>query len=307
MSKVVAVLASDIHFSHNAPIARSAEPDWYKAMGRQVAEVSCLCAKHRAPLIIAGDIFDRWNSPPELINFALAVFRTLGMANGKGIYAIPGQHDLPNHRLAEVNRSAYDTLVLGGAIRNLFEETEIESGVVLQPFPWGSTLVNWEPDLGDTIYVAVMHRYIWNLQSGYPGAPIQNREDTLRKMMSGYDVIHGGDNHKSVLGVYGGRPLVFNPGSFYRRKQDERNHKPCVGLLTVDGGVEVHYLDVSQDKWIDETLEKKVHTVIADTVIHELQGLGPDSLDFREALAKEIRRRNIEESVRTVILKSLEN
>ena len=30
---------------------------------------------HPVPVICAGDIFDRWNAPAELINFALAYLR----------------------------------------------------------------------------------------------------------------------------------------------------------------------------------------------------------------------------------------
>ena len=42
MGKVLAILCSDIHLSHNAPVARSAEPDWYIAMKRPLDEIADL-------------------------------------------------------------------------------------------------------------------------------------------------------------------------------------------------------------------------------------------------------------------------
>ncbi|MFK5283767.1 hypothetical protein ACI3PL_29745, partial [Lacticaseibacillus paracasei] len=46
---------------------------------------------------------DRWNAPPELINFDLEHLPT-------GMICVPGQHDLPNHNLDDMRRSGYGVL-----------------------------------------------------------------------------------------------------------------------------------------------------------------------------------------------------
>ena len=95
--KPVALVCSDIHLCHTRPTSRSAEPDWYEAMARRLHQVDEIASYQQVPVLCAGDVFDRWNSPPELINFAIK--------NMPPMWAVPGQHDLPHHRLDEVHRS----------------------------------------------------------------------------------------------------------------------------------------------------------------------------------------------------------
>ena len=103
MSSVIAVCCSDIHLSHRPPKLREAEPNWYAAQARVLSQVRAVVETHKCPLIVAGDVFDEgWRAhkcPPELVNFAI---RHLPVC-----YAVPGQHDLPHHRYADVDKSAY--------------------------------------------------------------------------------------------------------------------------------------------------------------------------------------------------------
>jgi len=116
MPNVVAVACSDIHFSHSAPVARSAEPDWYAAQERAWRQVEDLASEHKVDIIIAGDIFDKWhaNKTPQLINWTIAQFQCSRM-----IRAIPGQHDLPDHRLDQRHHAAYGTLMAADVIDDL--------------------------------------------------------------------------------------------------------------------------------------------------------------------------------------------
>jgi len=130
MSNVIAILCSDIHLCHTPPVARSAEPDWYVAMERQLDELRAVAEQHGAPIVCAGDIFDRWNSPPELINFAIQ--------SSPKMHSIPGQHDLPHHRYEDMQRSAYWTLVAAGVLTDLGTVPKVVSNwLAVHPFPWG--------------------------------------------------------------------------------------------------------------------------------------------------------------------------
>ena len=112
--EVIAIVCSDIHLSHKPPLARSGEPDWYVAMARPLNELRGLHSDYGVPVVIAGDIFDRWNSPPELIRFALDNLP-------KGAWVIPGQHDLPYHDYGALNRSALGVLIKADWVPNLSE------------------------------------------------------------------------------------------------------------------------------------------------------------------------------------------
>ena len=115
---VIALLVGDIHLSAKAPLCRAKEPDWFEAMARPLMELVDLQKQIGKesdgipPILCAGDVFDRWNSPPELINFALEYLPPQ-------MYSIPGQHDLPNHNYNEIDRSAYWTLVAANKITNV--------------------------------------------------------------------------------------------------------------------------------------------------------------------------------------------
>lgn len=284
MSKVIAVFCSDIHLSHKPPIARSAEPDWYEAMARPLRELRDVAKQYDVPIICAGDIFDRWNSPPQLINFAIEQLPFM--------YVIPGQHDLPNHSYDEIRRSAYWTLKEAGRIQNLIpysttkHEFVIEKhGLALHSFPWEFEVIPYEPDRSRSFlhHIAVVHEYLWTEQFCYPNAPKEQRLSAKKKQLKGYDAIVVGDNH-----IHWIRGNVCNCGTLMRRKSDEINHRPSIGLLKEDYSIEQYFLDTSKDKFleIEELLE--VETTDLSEFIDELRTLGPDSLDFRTAVERHL-------------------
>ncbi len=196
--EVAAIVCSDIHLQHRPPIARSNEPDWYEAMARPLLEISTLCRIYSVPLIIAGDVCNRWDSPPELINFAIKMLP-------KEVYAVPGQHDLPNHRYDRIKKSAYWTLVEAGSITNLEEDKPYyikERNIVLYGFPWNAVLKprsNAARDGGTAIHIAVVHKYIWIKGHSFPGARREDRAKTIIGELDGYDAIVAGDNHSGFL------------------------------------------------------------------------------------------------------------
>jgi hypothetical protein len=117
----IAVLCSDIHLSLKQPPCRA--DDWLSVQKGYLVQLKSLaCAAKELwlgnrnttgrpiPILCAGDIFDKWNSPPELIRFALEHLPD-------GMICVPGQHDLPNHSFEEIHRSAYGVLREAGKIR----------------------------------------------------------------------------------------------------------------------------------------------------------------------------------------------
>ena len=85
--KSIALLCSDIHLSLNSPICRGLDRErWFETMAHYLKKLKDIAKDHAVPIVCAGDVFDKWNSPPELINFALKHLPEM--------YAI-----LPNHNL----------------------------------------------------------------------------------------------------------------------------------------------------------------------------------------------------------------
>jgi DNA repair exonuclease SbcCD nuclease subunit len=111
----VACCVADLHLSERVPAARGESPaEWLETQANYLRQIDDIARSLGVPVLIAGDVFDRWNAPAELINFAIDHMPT-------GVLSVPGNHDLPNHDLDQIERSAYWTLVRAGALSYLDE------------------------------------------------------------------------------------------------------------------------------------------------------------------------------------------
>lgn len=301
---MIAIVCSDIHLSHTPPIARSAEPSWYDAMLRPLKELQELQKHHKnVPVVMAGDIFDKWNAPAELINFAMENIP-------KSTYAIPGQHDMPGHNFDSINRSAYWTLVKAGTIEHLpsgIEITDFNYELTMMGFQWGHPIqlpqdFEWSND--KTIKLAVIHKYAWMFDHRYEGAPDQDKgKHIVSKVRNDFDAFVFGDNHKRWT-----YQNLMNCGVFHRRSIDEISYTPAIGILRSDGSLHKHILSSSaKDKFIDIDKLKKVGDRALNLLefVGDLQSLGSGAIDFVEAVKEAISVKNIARSVAVEILHAI--
>lgn len=255
------------------------------------------------PIVCAGDIFDRWNSPAELINFAIKQLPHM--------FAVPGQHDLPYHSLDDIRKSAYWTLVEAGKITHLTKPLVFQdANMQLHPFPWGKTDYHKEPERGgkERWEVAVIHRYIWKLGSGHMNADPGSKIDKFRKALAFYDAAVFGDNHKGFYSIL--PPRVFNCGTMMRRKADELLYSPQIGLFLDDGNFERYPLDCSLDQHCIPFKSEGQTTEEADmeSFLEELKDLGRIGLDFHTMVTRFLEKHgdNIEPLTRHVLLEAVE-
>ena len=274
---VKAILVSDLHLSSNPPIARAKE-DWYEVMDRYLSQLRELKRKYKAPIVCAGDVFDRWNCDPRLINFALQSL--------PGMYAIPGQHDIPYHKLSEMHRSAYETLSLTGKLINV----DALNGFV--GFPWG---VESQGEARGR--VGVIHGYCYTNKTGHPKAESKYHAKQWTKRFSRFRVLHFGDNHRAFK-VKVGRTLIYNPGTFIRRTIADAEHKPQAGLLMSDWTIRVHYLDTSGDRLSSDHKKEATESTL------ELPSVG-NVQPYQWESKLESKLKSLPEPVRTIVREAL--
>lgn len=306
MSKVVAITCSDIHLSELPPVFRAKEKNWFEAMARPLREIRQLAIDLDAPILCAGDVFDKWNATSKLINFAIDTMPKM--------HAIPGQHDLPYHSLDRINESAYGTLERCGLIETIAQDG---NGLIYQSneriiqvigFPWGAELKNHTrpKTTKKTIQIALVHKYCWTSTFSYPGASKEEEVAVHSKKLSGFDIAVFGDNHKGFLTLPTKKtPTVLNHGSFLIRKSDEMDHTPVVGLIYSDGSVRTHKLDLSKDVYAiaatKETTEIKENAKLI-AFLDNLSKLGYSKLDFEEAVKAYLKKNTkISKSVSEII------
>lgn len=307
--QVIAICCADIHLSHKPPIWRSSEPDWYEAMESILYQVSDLWSKCGGDILYAGDIFEHWNASAELINFALR-----HLPKGR---SIPGQHDLPNHNQTEINKSAYWTLISSGHLLGLDSEGEDpyiidldEKGkkqMRIYGYPFGSKIKPVEVRKG-IINICLAHEYYWikghNYQTASAAGFISDSTCTDKNgKWKGYDIVILGDNHSGFITKVG-TTTVFNCGSLMRRRSDQKDYQPMVGLITDKGNVIPHYLDISQDKYVVDSklLKQKEKTELDMTdFMKELETLGDAGLDFLMAIKRFCQKHKIDKSITKVL------
>lgn len=279
--KVLAVFCADIHLSHKAPAGRSAEPDWYAAQARYLDQLGRISKEVGAPIFCAGDVFHKYNPPPQLINFAIDCLPKM--------FAVYGQHDQQHHR-SDLSPTAYLTLRKAGVIAHLDKDEgrHYSKECMVAGFSWDDPLEPLESswDEWSGVKVALVHRYCATETIAHPGAEKTCRPSAMRRALRGYDVAVFGDNHIPFESTASGM-LAFNCGCLIPRSRSERSHCPSVGLLMEDGSVVRRYLDCSEDLWTDEAETTSEGPQEGSVVfLQVLQSLGSDSLDFRAALRR---------------------
>lgn len=303
-SDVLAILISDVHWSHTPPLARVVEPSWYETQAGYCKQLKNLSEEFNAPIIAAGDILHKWNCPIELVNFLLDHMPTM--------YAVPGQHDLPYHQYSEMHKSAYWTLARAGKIKHLnpyMPTLTPRKDLVMVGYPWEHKPKPISRGLHKNLpHLAVIHSYCWIKGHEYMGAPNISRAKQYLIKLKGFDVAMFGDNHSGFL-LSKTKPIILNCGTFMRRRADERDYQPKVGLLRSDRTVERLSLDCSGDRFTEEQqmVEMVEKAFDLGDLVEELNDLSEVAIDFAEAMNVFFKSNKVSKGIRRLIMKSMEN
>lgn len=310
------------------------DDDWMRTQADYLGQIKSLACTVRElwlgnrnttsrpiPVLCAGDIFDKWNASPELIHFALEHLPD-------GMICVPGQHDLPNHRMEEMSRSGYGVLAKAGKIKcasshrraEVPTRSHIQTGydgtLFIYGFGWNEEIT--PPPLQfdyDRVHpIALVHHYIWDTGSNsFPGAKMEDHFNSFKKSLDRYSVAVFGDNHCSFdATLKPTTPLkrgthIFNCGGFIRRKVDEVDRKPRVGILYENGTVRSHLLDTRADKFLrPEEIKDQMLDVNMEQFVRELDKMAEVGLDFRQTVIRGIDGMNLPAPVRSMVLKCLE-
>jgi hypothetical protein len=94
-----------------------------------------------------------------------------------------------------------------------------------------------------------------------------------------------------------------------RRKADEIDYRPAVGLLHANGVVTPHYLSTEKDviNVVPHKLEQLVDSgdVHLGEFVEELKHLGDTELDFKEAMRRYLRHHGMSLAARKLLLEAM--
>lgn len=301
-SDVVAIAVSDLHLDANCPGARRTDfVNWYDVQTKYLTQLKAKSVKYdNAPILVAGDLFDNYNQPSEFINFLMGVL--------PHVYAIPGNHDCPNHNYSERYRSVYQTFVEAGYITNIepYMPFPIGEKLTVYGFPIGFNVVPRKDlpggALAGRIRVALAHSYIWKQGCGFEGSLEDDLVSKYLPKLKGYDVAVFGDNHRDFL-VRKKRITIANCGTLMRRRMDEKDLQPKVVIIHKDGTVTREKLDCSGDKFIREEI---VNYIIDDQIdlselVTRIVQAGACVFDYVQSMKKHVGSHKIDKAVSDVL------
>ncbi len=228
---------------------------------------------------------------------------------------IPGQHDLPNHSIADMHRSGYGVLAEAGKIRDMAswpfdlskaDQTIKEKSVFVYGFGWSRDIVSPKPHSG--LHIALIHRYCWaDKVHAYPDAPDTAHVSAFKQSLKGYDVAVFGDCHNEWIAGCG-KCTVVNTGTLIRRKSDEIMHTPRIAKIFSDGLVKLVSLDYSRDEFHFNAKAREQSEVPVDMkrFIEELEGLGEHGLNFREVVKRHLESGDVSAGAAKIIREALE-
>ncbi len=302
--KPIAIICSDLHISVKPPIFRSNEEDWFEAQARPLRQIKAMQKKLDIPVLCCGDIFDRWNTSPEGINFAMKELPSQ-------MFCIPGQHDLPAHNLKEIHKSAYWTLVEACVIKHVTKPIDLGS-FVLHGFPFGTSLEDVSLPLAGEYRprIAIIHEYLATPSTAYPEAPKECMYDEQSARYDPWDLVAYGDNHKSFLRPTDNDGQVLNTGSPIIRKKDEDSNSPVFAIVYMIKQkimkVEWEFLVTYEDSYyttkdLPETTDFDMQNFLAS-----LTSLGTSGIDFEDALERHFRTHHTKKDIRQIITSILE-
>jgi len=227
------------------------------------------------------------------VNFVLDLFR------GLRVYAIPGQHDLPQHRYEARGKAGYGTLMRAGAIEDVTHRISFDRWV-LYSAPWNHEIP--VPDSTKKLKILIGHRYVWAGSHSYPGAPIEGESSSIKNETNRFDLSFWGDNHKGFS-----RNPVYNCGGFFRRKADEVEYSPRFFVVDDSGRVDTVFMNVEKDQFVQKSQIELIQEQAErfDEFLLQLKSVEIDSISFRDELLRVSK--NSREKVREYINSFLED
>lgn len=204
------ILTADWHLTNKTPLCRT--DDFPKNQMLKALHVFSLSIDKGYPILHAGDLFDHWKPPYEVLNNFQAI---KGEAE---FFSIAGNHDLPDNSISQSLRSAYGCLECSDIFH--FGTANIHRDkYIIQRAHFGQPIPEPYKGMPEKRKVLMCHTLI----------EPSNAKKFLRDHCKGYDLVLVGDNHEAFQVNHKGQLLV-SPGSLMRITAAQMNYHPAVWI-----------------------------------------------------------------------------
>jgi DNA repair exonuclease SbcCD nuclease subunit len=253
--KADAILAADLHIRPDTPVGRT--DDYFAAQETKLNFIFDLSRKNECPILVAGDFGNKHQWPNWLLEWFIE------LSDGIEFLLVPGQHDLPNHKLDLLPRSGLGVLKADKTIKIIEKRIFCfpNNYYLIEPFPYGIELSHRPASKEkEKRMLAMAHQMVLENKPLWPGQKAPKGHQLLKKFPE-YDLILTGDNHNAFTAEHKGRWLV-NPGSMMRMTAAQEEHQPRVYLWWAkDNEIQSVYLPIKPNvisrTHIDMVIDRK--------------------------------------------------
>lgn len=273
MSKTaVAITSSDWHIRSSVPSSR-AEKDWFEVMRKRMDQFRQLRERiGHVPILIAGDLFDRWNPNANLVTWCMEHLPDK-------LYAISGQHDTSGWRYESRMEGAYGALVKSHVITDIphGDWVSIGGGLDVCGLPWGHYDLPASKPKGK-LSVILLHKYVYaTSDTAYTGVDTGACVTGITELADKANIVAIGDNHcKWRVSSF------LNHGSLFSTTSAQKDHAHHLGILYSDGSYDWMRFPEESVEWVESPVNPEDPG--ADKFIQELKTLEVDAVCFREQL-----------------------
>ena len=284
------ILTADWHLRTDVPICRKeTEEEWYQQQALILSFISRMANEHKAKLCIVGDIFHRAKSENKLVNLLLSNVQVK-----QGIYAIAGNHDLPEHSWMNAGDSSFGTLWLSHKIE-LLEEI-------------GSANNFNQLFRGKNEELVFTHQLV--LDDKAKLSRIKGAK-TPQQMMDEFPkakLICTGDGHSTIIYKKKDR-LLINPGSITRQTADQKDHKPAIFFIDTEDFESLERIELPDHGEVSDEhrrkAEEKEERISA--FVEKIAKTKNVSMDFEQNVKNAIAETEMDSDTEKTIYKLLNN
>lgn len=268
-------LAADLHLRGDRPLCRT-DSDWIETQREDLHELFSASAGCDE-LWVAGDIFHTPRVSTECLNMALHEFLAAQRKYGYTIRLLAGNHDLPEHNYANLDRCSL------GVMLKVFSELksdEYPGKMSVSSHPFG--LDDIDEASGSDVWVT--HQLTFPDDASRPFQDAGHTARELLDMAPGCRIVITGDRHHGYLFKDVQGRHVITPGCLNIQVGTMKDYQPRIYVWdTATDEVEARTLDTSRvpnisTDYLDE--QKERDALIRAAVDTAVEG-GAVSLDFK--------------------------
>ena len=300
------IITADWHLRSQRPRCRL-DDDWIKTQKYALLQVFSLAEKNNADVIVIGDIFHSTNETTnEVIGLVQDLASWLASVKLK-LYILAGNHDLPQHNLDNIHKSAFNILLNSKNIyhlRNLRENGDFLPSLLISASNFG------EDDLLDAD-VVFKHILCFPENEKIPPSDKIVKPSELFAQFKDAKYIFTGDYHRQFVYEKGKTKKLLNPGCLLRQAADMIDYEPSVFLIDFEEGLLTYKILPIQDdeKMVtDEYLEKEeLRNSRIEAFIERIKENEQVTFDFIENVHNMMKNNKIDDGVKNIVLELMEN